>query len=316
MFKLYRALKEKGVLSLTKRNSHFIMHYNDRRLYPIVDNKLKTKELALEHGIAVPELYGKIATPHEMEDLSSIVGNHLDFVIKPAAGSGGDGIMVITDKVRDYFRTAGGKLLREYDIEFHLSNILNGVYSLGGHSDVAMVEQRVLVEKVFDSISSSGVPDIRVICLLGYPVMAMVRLPTNISGGKANLHQGAIGAGVDIATGTTLHGVWQNEVIEFHPDTLNEIAGLVVPHWQQVLEIAARCYELTGLGYLGVDIVLDKQYGPLMLELNARPGLNIQIANETGLLTRLEMVENNSKKTSLNYLDRIKFSQDNFSQRV
>lgn len=313
MWKLYQALKKNGVLSLTKRNSHYIMRYNDRRLYPIVDNKLKTKQLAVEHQIAVPELYGVISTPHEIETLFDMTQERSDFVIKPATGSGGDGIMVITDKVKEYYRTAGGKLLQQAELEFHLSNTLNGVYSLGGHSDVAMVEQRVIVEPVFDSISSSGVPDIRVICLQGFPVMAMVRLPTNVSGGKANLHQGAIGAGVDIATGTTLHGVWHNDVIEFHPDTLNEIAGLTVPHWQKVLSIAARCYELTGLGYLGVDIVLDKDEGPLMLELNARPGLNIQIANETGLLTRLQLIENLTEKASLSPADRIKFSQEQFA---
>ena len=38
------------------------------------------------------------------------------------------------------------------------------------------------------------------------------------------------------------------------------------------------------LGYVGVDIVLDANYGPMVLEANARPGLNIQIANNQGLL--------------------------------
>ena len=121
--------------------------------------------------------------------------------------------------------------------------------------------------------------------------MAMVRLPTQASNGKANLHQGAIGAGVNLKTGVTLHGVWHNEIITHHPDTLNSIEGVCVPEWQRCLEIACGCYEMTNLGYLGVDLVLDRQYGPLMLELNARPGLNIQIANETGLMARYQMIQ-------------------------
>jgi glutathione synthase/RimK-type ligase-like ATP-grasp enzyme len=64
-----------------------------------------------------------------------------------------------------------------------------------------------------------------------------------------------------------------------------------VPYWDRMLEIAAKSYEITGLGYLGVDLVLDKELGPLMLELNARPGLNIQIANRCGMSGRLEAVD-------------------------
>lgn len=289
------------------------MRYNKRASYPIVDDKLKTKKLALDHGISVPVLLGTINTPHEMEDLYKMIEHHPDFVIKPARGCGGDGILVVTDRVKGYFRLASGRLLKPEEMKFHVNNILNGVYSLGGHNDVALVEQRVIVDPVFNSISSNGVPDIRIITFIGYPVMAMVRLPTHDSEGKANLHQGAIGAGVDIASGKTTHGVWHNEIIEFHPDTLNEIAGITVPYWSQVLAIAASCYELTGLGYLGIDIVLDKHVGPLMLELNARPGLNIQIANNAGLLTRLQIVEKHAKSYSLSADDRIRFSQENFS---
>lgn len=58
---------------------------------------------------------------------------------------------------------------------------------------------------------------------------------------------------------------------------------------------ASQSTELTGLGYVGVDMVLDKNLGPLILELNARPGLAIQIANFRGLEPRLQYVENNYK---------------------
>jgi alpha-L-glutamate ligase-like protein len=126
---------------------------------------------------------------------------------------------------------------------------------------------------------------------MGYPIMAMLRLPTRQSGGKANLHQGAIGVGVDLATGLTLRGTWLNNIISKHPDTTNAVDGVQLPGWDGFMTLAAGCYELCGLGYIGVDMVLDEDKGPMILELNARPGLNIQIANDSGLTLRAHAVE-------------------------
>ncbi|MCA0403152.1 MAG: alpha-L-glutamate ligase-like protein, partial [Proteobacteria bacterium] len=138
----------------------------------------------------------------------------------------------------------------------------------------------------------------------------MVRLPTRQSNGKANLHQGAIGAGINLATGRTFGGVFNNDAIDFHPDTLSSIVDIEVPYWDKILEIAASCYELTGLGYLGVDIVLDKEHGPLMLELNARPGLNIQIANREGGLLRYKKIEARAHTYQDNVKERVHFSKN------
>ena len=293
MFGLGHRLTVNGVLGLNERNCEYIMRYNPRRLYPLVDDKLATKRLALQAGLPVPELYGVIGSHHEVRELPKIVAGHRDFVVKPAQGSGGDGVLVVSARVkeRNVYRLVDGTVLTEDDIEHHLSNVISGQYSLGGHRDVALIEYCVKFDAIFAEHSFRGVPDIRVIVFRGYPVMGMVRLPTRRSHGKANLHQGAVGAGLDLATGRTTHGVIGNSVVAEHPDTGAAIAGLQIPQWQHLLEFAARCYELTGLGYLGVDIVLDRDKGPMLLELNARPGLNIQIANRCGLRARLALVE-------------------------
>lgn len=291
MWGLYQKLHQKGVMSINQRNMDYVLRYNPRHLYPLVDDKLKTKKLAIDANIAVPPLYTIIETEHQIQELEHLLSPFKDFVIKPASGSGGDGILVITDKVFGRWRQINGRLLTLEDLSYHLSCLLSGAYSLGGHADYAIVEHRVVVDPVFSDISYEGIPDIRIITLLGYPAMAMVRLPTRQSGGKANLHQGAIGVGICLATGKTLGGVHHNERIEFHPDTLKSIHGMMVPYWDTILDIASRCYEITGLGYVGVDIVLDKEKGPLVLELNARPGLNIQIANHEGLLKRCQKIE-------------------------
>jgi alpha-L-glutamate ligase-like protein len=315
IFKTYRELHKKGILSINQRNKDFVLKYNSREFYPLVDDKLQTKRLALQAGIAVPKLYAQIETEHQIKKIDSILEPFTDFVIKPAHGSGGDGILVIVGKIGNRYRLINGKLLSPQELSYHLSRLLSGAYSLGGHHDYAIIEQRVVVDPVFNTISYQGVPDVRVITLMGYPVMSMLRLPTRTSGGKANLHQGAIGAGIDIHSGLTLNAVSQNEIVDTHPDTMHPTSNVQIPYWDEILQIAASCYELTGMGYLGVDIVIDATAGPLMLELNARPGLNIQIANQEGLLHRLRQVEARAAHHPHEaILSRIRFSQTAFQR--
>ncbi|MCJ7591427.1 MAG: alpha-L-glutamate ligase-like protein [Woeseiaceae bacterium] len=289
-----KKLHEAGVLGLNERNANYIMRLNPRRLYPRVDDKTLTKELAVAAGMAVPELYGVIVHQGEVRNFAAIVKDKRSFVVKPAQGSGGDGILVVTgrsERKRDIFRLSSGVLMSEGEIRHHISNIVGGQYSLSGQRDKALIEYCVHFDPTFAEVSFQGVPDIRVIVYRGYPAMAMVRLPTRASDGKANLHQGAVGAGVDLSTGTTLSGVLDNLPIEDHPDTGAVVSGLQIPHWDFILESSARGYEVTGLGYLGVDMVIDANLGPLILEMNARPGLNIQIANRTGIGNRIKRIE-------------------------
>jgi len=287
----WRRLDKLGILGMNKRNGDFIAKYNSRAKYPLVDDKLQTKRLAEEAGLAVPKLYGTVKIEKEIEELVKKLESYGDFVIKPAHGSGGEGILVVIGITQHGFRKSSGQIVSEQGIVHHISNILSGMYSLGGLPDTALIEQRILFDPVFTDISYQGVPDIRTIVLKGIPVMAMLRLPTHASDGKANLHQGAIGVGIDLNTGKTLGGVMHEHAITLHPDTGFPITDVQIPDWDSILKLTAQCYDLVGLGYIGVDIILDRHLGPLMLEMNARPGLSIQIANQCGLLTRLNQVE-------------------------
>ncbi|WP_430459505.1 alpha-L-glutamate ligase-like protein [Thalassolituus sp. LLYu03] len=284
-------LNELGILGMNRRNISYISRYNPRHLYPLVDNKLKTKLLAQQAGITTPGLIGTITSQHDVAALTPILEGVNGFAIKPAKGSGGKGILVLTRNAEGAFVKSSGTLLTMDDLERHVSNILAGLYSLGGSPDIAIIEELIEFDPRLDGYSFEGVPDIRVIVCRGYPVMAMMRLSTRSSDGKANLHQGAVGVGLDIGTGRPLKAVQNGDRVERHPDTGSELAGLLIPDWQQLLELAARCYEVTGLGYLGTDMVLDHRYGPMLLELNARPGLTIQVANGAGLLPRLRKID-------------------------
>jgi len=317
LFKRWRALSAHGIMGINRRNADYVLKYNERRLYPLVDDKIITKQKALAANVSVPPLYGVIETERQIKQLTTALEPHQDFVIKPAQGAGGDGILVIGGKLGQDYKTTSGKRVAVADLEHQLSNILTGLYSLGGHRDRALIEYRVIPDNIFRSISFDGVPDIRIIVLMGYPLMAMLRLPTRMSDGKANLHQGAIGVGVDLASGLTLRGTWLNDKITHHPDTGNAVDGVQLPSWERFMQLAANCYELCGLGYIGVDMVLDQDKGPMLLELNARPGLNIQIANDCGLTLRTQAIEAHIEQLRAQGAvetpeQRVKFSQSLF----
>jgi len=291
MLGLVRRLRKAGVVGINARNRRYIMHHNPRALYELVDDKVQTKRLAMQANIAVPKLYGLIRTVHDARDFQKVIEGINDFVIKPAHGSGGNGILVVVRRKNQLFYKSDGLAIDAEAVRHHIVNVLSGMYSLGGHPDQAIIEYRVHFDPVFNSLSYNGVPDIRVLVYRGVPTMAMLRLPTRQSGGRANLHQGAVGVGIDIKTGVTTLGVYHNRRITEHPDFDTPLAGCVIPGWEDLLLLSARCYEFAPLGYLGVDMVLDAQLGPLMLELNARPGLSIQIANGQGLAFRLRAVD-------------------------
>lgn len=238
-----------------------------------------------------PLSYQVIECHGDISALAGKLGSQNQFAVKPARGSGGSGIILVMDRQGQTFITQSGKAISREDFVHHLSDILSGIYSLGGLEDRVIVEALIHPEPVFAAVTYQGVPDVRVVVYRGVPVMSMVRLPTRASDGKANLHRGAIGAGIELHSGITLTAVHRSQVITHHPDTGNPVSGIQVPYWDRMLLMAARTWNMTGLGYIGVDLVIDRERGPLLLELNARPGLAIQMANRSGLLKRLACIE-------------------------
>ena len=286
-----KKLHDNGVLGMNDRNYSVIAQHNKRSLYTLVDDKVKTKKLANSININTPKMIGIIEHQYEVKNLLDMVRGYDTFVIKPAHGSGGKGVLVIKKHDGQNFYSASGNVLSFKDIYQHVSNTLSGLFSLGGQYDVALIEEAVNFSDVFKDFSYHGVPDVRVIVYKGYPAMVMMRLATKESGGRANLHQGAVGVGLDVSTGVPLKAVMHNKPIAQHPDTKANLMDLRVPFWKEHLIIGALAYDMTGLGYLGADIVLDKNRGPMMLEVNARPGLAIQIANGRGLKTVLQKID-------------------------
>lgn len=280
-------LMRAGVLGINRRNAELCLPLNPRHRYPLVDDKVLTKSLCREHGIPVPETFAIVDRIRLVRDLDRLVANRPEFVVKPARGAGGRGILIITDHDGRTFTRSTGDRLSLTDLRHHIWSILGGLHSLSGRPDRVIIEARVRPHPAFERLSVGGTPDVRVIVHRGQPLMAMMRLPTSASGGRANLHQGGVGAGIELATGRTFHAVCRNRPIDRHPDTDAALCGVQVPDWALHLDTAARSAQILDLGYVGIDLALDPLLGPVVLEANGRPGLSIQMANRRGILAAL-----------------------------
>lgn len=310
----FRKLRERGVLGMNFRNAGYIMAYNARSAYPLVDDKVQTKRLAEKFGIPIPELYYVVENHGSIAKLPGVLGSLGEFVVKPARGSGGSGIILIKGRSDDGFVTQSGKTMSKEDFNYHIASILSGIFSLEGGEDTAIIEALIHPDAVFRDVTyREGVPDVRVIVYKGVPVMAMVRLPTEASDGKANLHRGAIGAGIDLGSGTTLAAVHKSRIVKTHPDTGNPVNGIRLPHWDKLLMTASEAMDMTGLGYLGADFVLDRERGPVLLELNARPGLAIQMANQSGLRIHLDKTDSAPPAVFSSPASRVAWARDHFT---
>jgi alpha-L-glutamate ligase-like protein len=291
LFTAARRLRELGVLGMNQRNAECILDHNPRSRFPIVDDKLRMHALCRSIDVPTPAVYAEVSSYACLRHLSAVLRDRDDFVIKPNRGSAGRGVFVITGRVGAGYRRHNGECVPIDTLRQHISDIHSGMYSLGGQPDTAIVQQRVHLHPGFEVVCYKGIPDVRVILYRNEPAMAMLRLPTRESNGRANLHQGGIGTGIDLETGITHHAVQRNRFLERHPDTGVAVVGLQVPFWDEVLRLSRCVAVAVGLGYLGVDIVIDAEQGPLLLEANARPGLAIQIANGRGLLPRLREID-------------------------
>lgn len=281
-----------SILGLNARNHLFQSKYNRRSIKEIADSKLSSKKFLAKHKILTPVLFGVFSKPTDVPkfDWGSLNDN---FVIKPAEGYGGSGIVIVKKRISgDEFVTMNREKLGIDDLKLHILDILEGHYSIHNLPGTAFIEERIAIHPDFRRYAYRGTPDVRTIVFNKIPVMAMLRLPTAESNGKANLHQGAVGLGIDLVSGETTDGVWYDQLIRLIPGKNRRVSGIKIPFWEEILLTAVKIQEkIKGLGYMAVDFVIDEVRGPMVLELTIRPGLGIQIANLAGLRRRLERVE-------------------------
>lgn len=283
------------ILGINKRNIKYIYEYNERKDYSLADDKLISKKLLQEHGFPTPKLLGEFAHFFELHSIPRSLAKNSDFVIKPSRGMGGAGILVFDRYENGKWITGSGEEYDDEAIYQHSSMILSGVFSLDSTIDVVMVEEKIQIDDLFTRIAYQGIPDIRVIVFNGEPVMAMLRIPTKKSKGKANLHMGGIGVGIRMSDGITYISDTYRKGVEINPDNGERVVGIKIPHWDKIKKLSSEIQKIVPLGYMGLDWVIDKRYGPQILEMNVRPGLEIQNINGIGLHGELQNIKEHNE---------------------
>ena len=274
-----------GVLTINQRNLQYVYPRNRRKHYPLADNKILTKELLIPAGVPMPETFKIYSNFYELAGLADDLAPHGAFVIKPAKGRVGGGIITISGRRGNKWLGPDEKVYDLYDLKRHISDIIFGVFSYDLH-DRAIIEELIVQHQDLQDLSPFGLADVRLIIMDDKTIMPMLRIPTQISGGKSNLHQGALGVGIDPASGVTNNAVWMGEEINRHPDSDVALVGRKLPCWDEIIKIGETASRITPLNYLGIDIGIGEK-GPVLLEINVRPGLEIQNINNCGLRTAM-----------------------------
>lgn len=270
-----------SVLTMNQRNLEYIYADNKREHYPIADDKMLTKKYLMDANVSCPDVYFVYRYFYDLRNLEEDLKRYDEFVIKPAKGSGGGGIVVIVRRDDKYWYSAGGKPYDLEDLRRHICDIIFGIYSFG-LNDEAIIERRIVQHDAINEITQQGLADVRLILHNSNPILAMMRLPTGASDGRANLHQGAIGVGIDIESGVTQHATLKGESIQVHPDSGVRLLQRKIPYWEEVISSGISISKVTPLKYLGVDVAIAVE-GPMVLEINVRPGIEIQNVNATGM---------------------------------
>lgn len=282
--------KSLALLGMNRRNVNYIYEYNQRKNYKLADDKVISKNLLEAHNFPTPKLIRVFAHFFELRTYIDELTGLSNFAIKPANGRGGGGIVIIDEYKDEKWITASGKILDKQAMLQHASDILSGVYSLDNTNDSIIIEEKIQLHPVLQNITYKGIPDIRMIVFKQHPVMAMMRIPTKISDGKANLHAGGIGIAIDIETGITFSNPDYAKV-DVHPDNGQKLTGITMPYWNDMVSISKEIQNIVPLPYMGIDFIIDERYGAQILELNVRPGLEIQNINGKGLYQELRKIE-------------------------
>lgn len=278
-----------GIMGINERNARYIYPNNPKKHYSLADDKIKSKQILHKHKIPCAETYAVIEGVRDIQSCwEKVAKSNNSIAIKPSKGFGGSGIKILRKNNTGNWISAKRKL-KENEIFMHMANIIMGIYSFGS-TDRVLIEECIEPHNFFHNIYAAGVPDFRIITFKSKPILSMLRMPTKKSKGKANLHQGGIGVGIDMERGLLTQAFDGKSYMDEHPDSNVLIAGREIPFWNETVEVAIQTAELFPLDYLGVDIVIDVNKGPMIMEVNVRPGLGIQLVNKVGLKDVIEKV--------------------------
>ena len=270
------------VIGMNARNIHLVNPNNPRKYFQLANNKFLTKNWLQVNGFPCAKTIATIQSKFQISECFEKIKNIQSMVIKPSQSFGGKGILLLQEKTPEgNWLTPSKKIIKEENFKSHCTDILSGIFSNEGREETVLIEEKLMPNDEFMP-ELKCLSDLRVICLKDKIVLAMVRIPTQKSGGKANLHAGGIGLGVDLKTGKITQAIQSGQKITHHPDNQFPLIGHQIPSWSQIVEKSNRLVQKFPLKYIGIDWALATPF-PQILEINSRPGLEIQNANGIGL---------------------------------
>lgn len=259
---------------------------NHRRMLPVLSNKYVFHEV-LSHAFDayLPRLRGvvlagrffprvdKAGQEDETVAVTELLGPHPSVVLKPIGGGGGSGIHLL--RTTDHGLELDG---RPCDLE----QLQAFQASLDGY----VVSEFLVQHSYAAAIFAPSTNTIRVAAFIdpstGEPFIAIAvhRFGTSLSAPVDNATQSGITSMVDLDTGELGESVWLTGdgvrvTSETHRETGARIQGVVVPHWDDVKQLAfdlGRAFPY--LPYVGWDIVVTED-GPRIIEGNHIMGTDI-----------------------------------------
>ncbi|MBI5155575.1 alpha-L-glutamate ligase-like protein [Candidatus Poribacteria bacterium] len=272
------------VFGMNRRNRDLVMAHNTKHAIDLANDKIGTKNALRKHGIPTPSSIAEIWTHRSVRAVyPKLMECERGFVLKPCRGSQGRGVTLFHRALHDKVLPLHGEPWTLDEFVYQIARILSGEYTVGCPMDQALIEEKINPDREWIVPDLPGPPDLRIIVYRGEPVLCMARLPTIASEGRANLHKGGVGLGIDLTTGRSANAILREKHVTHHPDSGHELIGAEIEGIRDCMKIAALCAKAVPLGYMGVDIIKDKDRGPIVIEVNARPGLAIQLANRRGI---------------------------------
>jgi len=297
------------VLGINARNLSYIKKFNWKKEIRLANDKLATKKFLSERWIPFAKTYEVIKDRKQLFDVDFSKLPSQDFVIKPNRWSKGKWIYVVKylwninnikedqpknsfEKVKFKFHKIVDKfqnmpnfpykykiwenVISDNELRRYILDDLDWKNSMTNGNDKVIVEEKLVPGDTFKEFCKFWLADMRIIVFNLVPVWAMVRIPTEKSGGKANLAAGGIWAWIDIWT-WIIKSVYVNHksYTNKFPAEYKHLKWIKIPYWDDILLWSSKIQYFVNLWYLALDWVITDD-GPKLLEINARAGLELQ----------------------------------------
>jgi hypothetical protein len=265
---IYRWESKRGFLALLKEGN--------REPSSELNDKAKFDEHCRQHQIRTAPLLG-VLTGGKIEYCVAPAEFETDLFVKPVAGRGGKGAQRWDCAAPGNSQSPGGERLSREMLYARLREQSRDVPLL--------VQQRLRNHAVLEPLNNGALSTVRVLTCLnerGEPelVGAAMRMAIGSNHVVDNLHAGGIATAVDLETGvlgpaSNLGADSALGWMDHHPVSGAPINGVELPMWKEVREFALRAHRAFADRVLvGWDIAITPD-GPIMIEGNSSPDLDI-----------------------------------------